>query len=289
VPDKTLFSLPFPALRSSSDSKEEAWLAASYTTNILPSLSFLKANTKERPRQYAKTFLGVGNPLLAPSKRQNDTSLALRSALLSDQYFDPDKLRALASLPDTETELMTISQNWAPARSSLLLGKDASETALQTIKLSDYQYISFATHALLASELSDRSEPGLVLTPPNSSTKQNDGVLTTSEIMSRPLNAEWVVLSACNTAGFKHSSHENFMALAGGFFFAGAKALLVSGWNVDSQSAAILTTQAFKALQDTSRTKAQALRQAMIEMMRGDYGKPYQHPFHWAPFFTVGY
>ncbi len=108
----------------------------------------------------------------------------------------------------------------------------------------------FATHGLVAGDLSGLAEPALVLTPPAAPTDADDGLLTASEIAALKLNAEWVVLSACNTAAGEGEGAEALSGLARAFFYAGARALLVSHWAVYSQAATELTTTTFAMLAD---------------------------------------
>ena len=126
----------------------------------------------------------------------------------------------------------------------------------------------------------------------------SDGLLTMGEILGLTLDADWVVLSACNTAAGEGVGAEAVSGLGRAFFYAGARALLVSNWPVHSQSATALTTSVF-ALQATapSLSRAEALRQSMLAMIDGGaYADPatgealfaYAHPIFWAPFTLVG-
>ena len=111
----------------------------------------------------------------------------------------------------------------------------------------------FATHGLIASETESiaksLAEPALLLTPPETASETDDGLLTASEVTELKLDADWVVLSACNTAaGGEKGDAEALSGLARAFFYAGARALLVSHWYVDSQAAVKITTGAFAEL-----------------------------------------
>ena len=118
--------------------------------------------------------------------------------------------------------------------------------------LAGYRTLHFATHGLLAGEtetLGSGAEPALLLTPPSTASEADDGLLTASEVAQLKLDAEWVVLSACNTASADKGGGEALSGLARAFFYAGARALLVSHWYVDSDAAVKLVTSAFSALQ----------------------------------------
>jgi CHAT domain-containing protein len=177
-----------------------------------------------------------------------------------------------------------------------LLGAGATETALRTLsgegRLANYRVLHFATHGALAGEVKGSEEPGLILTPPAKDaakdSENDDGFLTASEIATLKLDADWVVLSACNTAGSSGGSAEALSGMARAFFYAGARALLVSHWAVDSQAAVKLTTRAFAAIKARRSTgRAEALRIAMRDLL--ERGRPGEwHPSQWAPFVVVG-
>jgi CHAT domain-containing protein len=100
------------------------------------------------------------------------------------------------------------------------------------------------------------------------------------------LNADWVVLSACNTAASDGKGEEALSGLARGFFYAGSRSLLVTHWSVDSESAKELTTATFSHYTQNSKApKAESLRQAMLTVMAQPQ---YAHPAFWAPYALVG-
>ena len=117
----------------------------------------------------------------------------------------------------------------------------------------------------------------------------DDGLLTASEVAQLNLNADWVVLSACNTIAGEKPGAEALSGLARSFFYAGARALLVTHWAVDSAAATRLTTATFDRLAaDPKLGRAEALRQAMLAYL-GDTSSPRNaYPAFWAPFALVG-
>src|SRR5262249_7885379 len=153
----------------------------------------------------------------------------------------------------------------------------------------------FATHGLLAGQLDGAREPGLILSPPQTATLDDDGYLSASEIASLKLDAEWVILSACNTAGGAESG-EGAEALSGterAFFSSGARALLVSHWEVDSvASVKLITTANGEIARNKALGHSEALRRAMLAVMsdgtRPSNWTPAFHPSVWAPFVAVG-
>src|SRR5207244_2835005 len=127
----------------------------------------------------------------------------------------------------------------------------------------------------------------LVLTPPDQPSENDDGLLTASEVASLKLDADWVILSACNTAAGAGSNAEALSGLARAFFYAGARALLVSHWPVNSQAAVELTTRSFAAIsREPLVGRAEALRRAMLSLI--DEGGDKALPAYWAPFILVG-
>jgi len=139
---------------------------------------------------------------------------------------------------------------------------------------------------LISGELKDLVEPALVLTPPLVGTDDDDGLLTASEIAQLRFDADWVVLSACNTAAGEEPGATGLSGLAKAFFYAGARALLVSHWPVESEATTALTTRLFETLEATpSLGRAEALRRSMQGLLQSERTS---HPLFWAPFVVVG-
>ena len=172
------------------------------------------------------------------------------------------------------------------------LGARATEAEIKRLseagELSKYRIIHFATHGALAGQVSGNSEPGLLLTPPDTATEGDDGYLSASEIAALKLDADWVILSACNTAAGGAEGAEALSGLARAFFYAGARALLVSHWAVYSDATVMLITGAVgRMAADKGVGRAEAMRQSMLALI--DKGKVNEaHPSYWAPFVVVG-
>ena len=163
--------------------------------------------------------------------------------------------------------------------------------------LSGFKIIAFATHGLTAGELNGLTQPALALSAPDVSGTPGDGLLTMEEILSLKLDADWVVLSACNTGAASGAGAEAASGLGRAFFYAGTRAILVTNWSVHSQSAMGLVTDLFKRqATDRELTRSEGLRQAMIALMDGPGyvgadGKTefsYAHPLFWAPYSIIG-
>jgi CHAT domain-containing protein len=285
---------------------------------VLPSVASLAALRQHaRGSPAPEPYLGFGNPLLVgpsgsdrrawsfPTCASTNKRIEVATLSVSEQrgvsvFFrgstaNVAAVRALAPLPETAEELCEVGQRLGAGEKAILLGQAATETAIKAMsadgRLARARILHFATHGLIAGELKGLAEPALVLTPPADDTQasalaQDDGLLTASEVAELKLNADWVVLSACNTAAGEGNA-EALSGLARAFFYAGARALLVSHWPVNSGAAVKLTTRAFAALEQQPRIgRAEALRQAMLATI-AESG-PQAHPSYWAPFVVVG-
>ena len=196
---------------------------------------------------------------------------------------------ALPRLEDTADELKAVAAKLGAPSSDIYLGKSASETTVKRATLSNYRVVYFATHGLVAGDIKGLGEPALALTLPKEPSDFDDGLLTASEVAQLKLNADWVVLSACNTMAGDKPGAEALSGLARAFFYAGTRALLVSHWSVDSAAATRLTTSTFDALaKDPKIGRAEALRRAMLAYMNGTSTPLNAYPAFWGPFAVVG-
>jgi len=326
VPSGPLTQLPFQVLVTEKpDSKlkgaeafrRAAWLAKSNALTVLPAVTSLRALRQHAKTSHAtKRFVGFGNPLLdgpdpryekrgklALDKQQCPKTSGQRVARLfggngvkalgqRGGLVDLSDVRAQVPLPETADELCAVARDLGIPDSDIHLGNRATERSIKSMSeggsLSNYRIVHFATHGTLAGELQVGAEPGLILTPPDKGTAEDDGYLSASEIAGLKLDADWVILSACNTAGGGAQGAEALSGLARAFFYAGARALLVSHWAVNSESTVKLITRALSTMaSDKSVGRSEALRRSMLAMI--EKGEPHEaHPSHWAPFVVVG-
>jgi CHAT domain-containing protein len=224
-----------------------------------------------------------------PLKRRNSPKL---------DGVDSAELGLLPRLPDTSDELKSIALALQADPSKVLfLGKDASEKTVKSMNLSGFKILAFATHGLVPGELNGLSQPALALSSPTVTGDQGDGLLTMEEILGLKLDADWVVLSACNTGAGAGAGAEAASGLGRAFFYAGTRALLVTNWSVHSQSARELVTDLFtRQAGDSKLARSEALRQAMMALVDGPGhlggdGKTdftYAHPLFWAPYTIIG-
>jgi CHAT domain-containing protein len=179
----------------------------------------------------------------------------------------------------------------------LRLGRAATETEVKALdragELALHKIVYFATHGLVSGDIKGLGEPALALSLPQKATPEDDGLLTASEVTQLHLNADWVVLSACNTASGDKPGAEALSGLARAFFYSGARSLLVSHWPVYSDAATLLTTSAFKIIEDGQKAqkpvgRAEALRRSMLALIRKKDDDFASHPSYWAPFVVVG-
>jgi CHAT domain-containing protein len=292
VPAGPLLSLPLGVLVTKNppagvDYRTMPFLATDVGISVLPSIAALHDLRAIAGRSTApEPFLAFADPAFSGDHR-NKRSVGDVANLCRQGAVDPATLRSLPRLPESADEVKKIAAALGARSDSVVLGAEATERRVRQADLSRYRVIAFATHGLLPGELKCQAEPALALTPPAASTPNEDGLLDASEVATLKLDADWVVLSACNTAGPDGSlGGESLSGLTRAFFYAGARTLLVSQWPVASDPTVDLTTGIFAVTaRDAAVGKAEALRRSQAALR----AKPATaHPFFWAPFILVG-
>jgi CHAT domain-containing protein len=200
---------------------------------------------------------------------------------------------ALLPLPETADELRAVAQELGAAPEDINLGEAATVANVKHTRLDDYRVVYFATHALVAGDVEKfakvKAEPALALSIPDKPTEEDDGLLRASDVAMLEMNADFVVLSACETAAGDKPGAEALSGLARAFFYAGARSLIVSNWNVDSESTVALMTGLFDALKRNPHlSNAEALRLSMLKMISNSSKPEWAQPKFWAPFIVVG-
>ena len=296
VPAGPLLSLPLGLLVTKPsapggevDYRKVAWLSREVAISVLPSVTALVDLRAIASRASApQPVLGFGDPAFGG---QSGSTRALQDALNAcrlEGEIDVDLLRGLPRLRETAQELTQIAQALgASPESSVILGAAATKPKVTSTDLSQYRVLAFATHGLLPGELRCQAEPALALTPPATPSPADNGLLDASDIAQLRLDADWVVLSACNTAGPDGAlGGESLSGLARAFFYAGARTLLVSHWAVASRPTVALTTGLFAQVAQTPTLgRAEALRRSQLTL--ADMPET-AHPAFWAPFVLVG-
>lgn len=324
VPHAELGQLPLsvlvsrePAAKSDpvkfSAYKYNAWLARDIAIAQLPSVTALTALRITPPASpNRKAFIGFGDPFFSSEQqkmaerlvsRSAPTQLATRGIPLQlrnapkTSGVDSAELALLPRLPDTEQEIREIAKVLMASSEDVFINVRASVKSVLATDLSNRKVVMFATHGLVPGELDGLTQPALAMSSPDVTGDKDDGLLTMDKVMALKLDADWVVLSACNTASGEGSGSEAVSGLGRAFFYAGARALLVSNWPVDSIAARELMTDLFRRQQtsNASMAKPEALRQAMMELVdrggmkaNGAMKYSYAHPLFWAPFVVVG-
>lgn len=299
VPDGAFHSLPLAVLidqqvaAKASDHRDYSnysWFGKKYAISTLPSVSALTAlRAITKASQATKPFVGFGNPILGTAT-ENPTKPAIDAVFKDAMKIDIEAIRAMEPLPETADELTKMMTHLRASKEDLHLREDASEKMVKSLPLMDYRIIAFATHGLMSGDFRGLAEPALVLTPPDKQTSTDEGLLTTSEITKINLDADWVILSACNTAAADGTpGADGFSGLAKSFFYAGARTLLVSHWPVATEPTVLLTTGTIdRMVKDPTLTKAKALQQSIATLIAGQPQAEYAHPSFWAPFVLVG-
>ena len=220
----------------------------------------------------AKKFLGVANPLFDPDAPK----VRLASIDKADQKLAFGTraivLEKFSELPETDEEIKAIGNFFE--RKTLLSRSSASERNLRGTHLSDFDVLSFATHGALSGEAKGILDPSLILTQEKEKTTQayisdaTDGILTAGEISRLNLQASIVSLSACNTATTDiGGSSTNVQSLASAFRLAGVDNVLATLWSVETQAAASLNVETFRAWFSNGRTIADSLRSAQLNYL----------------------
>ena len=291
-----------------SEYRDVPWLARDIAIEQMPSVTALTAlRSLKAGSSSRKPFVGFGDPYFSRSQMtgaQKQALVALASRGVPVQLRNAPKLKGVSSaelallprLPDTSLEIEEVGRALGAEPGDIYLNQNASVKQVTGMNLADRKVVMFSTHGLVPGELNGLTQPALALSSPDVTGDHDDGLLTLDKVIALKLDADWVVLSACNTAAGDGAGTEAVSGLGRAFFFAGARALLVSNWPVDSAAARELMTDIFARQQKApTKQKAEVLREAMIEEIdkggmkdAGVIKYSYAHPLFWAPFVLVG-
>jgi CHAT domain-containing protein len=287
-------ALPFAALITAPPQGDDAdpaalrasaWLAEAHALIQIPTLQSLALQRRAAlPASGAGGFAGFGDPRLTPATaRMSGAAISGGRRLAAPEAFGAlPRLRYAAA----ELELLRSALGGPPA--SVRVGDAATEGAVRAANLSETRVLAFATHGALADEFG-LGEPGLVFTPPAQPSESDDGVLAASEIVRLRLNAEFAILSACDTGAGDGRGGDALTGLARAFFYAGARLLLVSHWPIRDDVAPRITVRTVQLRHDDpALSPAEALQRAMREVRNDPDDSAFAHPASWAAFFLVG-
>lgn len=284
------------------------WFADAHALTQLPSIQSLQLLRRPRTSSGESSivieFAGFGDPILPGEPRARDFGMARDTAPRGPPIFSGSQAPSGANLadvttvglpriPGTAAELEGLAETLGVPISAARLRERATETAIKSADLRHTRILAFATHGLIAGQ-GGMAEPGLVYTPPVEASERDDGFLTASEISALHIDAEWVLLSACNTAaGDALEDSQSLSGLARAFFRAGARSILASHWPVDDGVAPRLTVRTLQIERSQpSLSRAQAFQQSMREVREdATHDTPrstWAHPYYWAPFVLIG-
>ncbi len=300
----SLAKLPFAVLprtaAAPADPREAAWLIKDIAISHVPSASgWMSLKKLSQQPSAAEPLLAWGDPQFDPETRQVASAATTRAVLATRATGENQRsivdaaaflnYSRLPALPETRQEVTELARILgATPGQDLVLGRDATRASVlarnQSGQLARKQVVVFATHGLLAGDLPGLTQPALALAATRD--PRESPLLTLEDVLGLKLNADWVVLSACNTAGADGRAEEALSGLARGFFYAGSRSLLVTHWSVESESAMRLTTRTFEAYKvNPALRRAEALRLAMLDTMQAPQ---FSHPAYWAPYALVG-
>lgn len=297
-----------PAAVPFAEMKQVQWLARRVAVSNSPSANtFVRMRSLPAGSPTRSAFAGFGDPQFGPIVSTGSTTrrVKLRNLALQRPTGLTDAARTeipwpnydqLAPLPDTREEVQSIARVLgADVLKDVFLGRDASRRTVRQLDLSKRRILAFATHGLVPGDLPGLSQPALALAA--DADPAASPLLTLEDVLSLRLDADWVILSACNTAAGDGQGAEAVSGLGRGFFYAGSRALLVTHWPVETVSARLLVTEIFERYaNDPKITRSAALHRAMLTLMdspgsvdsSGKVEFSYAHPIFWAPYALYG-
>jgi CHAT domain-containing protein/Tfp pilus assembly protein PilF len=287
VPDDILHYLPFELLLKTTSGAalrpvpgQLPYLVRDHQVSYLPAAGLLPAV------ESAEAGVGREMDLLAlgdPSYERDAAPSEISAGPATRGAFDGNEPWKLRRLTHSRDEVTRIAALYPEGRSDILLGEQATEQNLKSEeRLSKFRIVHLAAHGLL-----NESRPqfsGLVVSLPRGPSSE-DGLLQAYEIFNLELNAELVVLSACETGLGKEIHGEGIVGLTRAFLYAGAAAVVVSLWKVADASTAELMVRFHQHLRDPLRSRSGALRRAQLDLIESG---AFAHPYYWAPFVLVG-
>lgn len=255
------------------------WLIEDHAVSVMPSLATLEQAVPGKTAR--RNLVAIGAPALTGTQ-----GVMAGPDLFVGGETRSARIGKLQPLPGAKLEIAAVAAQWKGPAAQVLIGTDATETAVRNLDYTNVGVLLFATHGLVAGAFDARSEPALVLTPPQIETPDNDGLLTASEAALLHIDADWVILSACDTAAGDQQSAAGYTGLARGFLFAGARRVVASHWPVRDDIAAKLSI-GILAASAKGVPADEALRRAILQVMKSGKREDARNPALWAPFMLV--
>lgn len=277
-----LASVPFAALTTAAHTGSLAdapWLVRSASIRTLGNLQSMAGAKAAQNAAKDVSFAGIGG-VMPPG---NGKGTASNAGLFRNGGASASAIGDLPFLPEAARELRGIAMALRARDPLFLIGESASERAFKQTDLSNRSIIAFATHGLIAGEIEGLWEPSLLLG--DAGDGGEDGLLGASEIARLNLPADWVILSACNSASGSSQIAPPFSGLATAFSQAGVRALLVTHWPLRDDAAARLSVDTVSAAADGA-SRGEALRRAQLALIESDLADA-SHPAIWAPLALV--
>ena len=277
IPDGMLNYLPFETIRI-HDGAREKYLIESFAISYCPSASTLRMLTGgSQKEEWKRTILAMGGPQYGDYAGTNVASTDLPPG--TEEEPSLSQKIAFAELPFSRNEAIEIGGLFPKVEAQIITGASVSEETVKKLPLWEFRIIHFSCHGYL-----DEANPmrtALVLTPGPS--QEEDGFLRMEEIYKLSLNAEMVVLSACQTGKGVLEKGEGVMNLTRPFFIAGARSVIAALWPINDKSTAILMKEFYKLIIKGWGAN-EALRSAKLKMIRSSWA----HPFYWSGFILQG-
>ena len=277
-----LSALPLTLLASNLGKSvaDTRWLVEDHAVSVLPSLA--KLGQAAATRTMRRNLVAIGAPALTGTQ-----GVTAGPDMFAGGDTRATRVGRLQPLPGAAREIAEVASHVRqPASVRVLTGTEANEPAVRNHDYTDVGVLLFATHGLVAGAFDARSEPALVLTPPNVESPEDDGLLTASEASRLHLDADWVILSACDTAAGDQPSAAGYTGLARAFLFAGARRVVASHWPVRDDIAARLSVGILDA-SAKGLPADEALRHAILQVMKRGDPATSRNPALWAPFMLV--
>jgi len=306
IPFGMLTTKPFVPTKTATafaSYRQAPWLVMEKDIAYAPSATALVSLRSAKSKPAAEMpFVGFGDPdfSLTGKPPEDASAMSVRASQKLDRIADqdllladplPDTIPVIPPLPETRQEVTDISALFgADPKKSLYLGERASRTNALTQDLSGYRVVAFATHGLIPGDVPGLSQPALAM-----STRDPSGYLLTSQdILGMKLDAEWVILSACNSGAGEGAGADALTGLGRSFFYAGSKSIYVTQWPVESESAKRLVTTTLTYYQKEGLGRALSANKSARDLLATGSMKmagaeiSFAHPAFWAPYIVVG-
>ncbi len=290
APSGPLLSVPFGIMLSGPARQDDLagapWLIRQMNIEHVPAaVNFVSLRRLAGTSRATRPWFGFGD-FQRPTLAQAKATFPVASCGDTAQLFAD-----LPPLPGAKVELNAVRQLIGAAPADELLGAAFTVEAVRTAPLNQYRVLHFATHALLPTDLRCQNEPALIASVAPRAANADGAMLTASDVQGLDLDADAVILSACNTGGPGGGGGESMSGLARSFFYAGARALLVTHWAVNDRAAAYLVALTMASLQtDPQHGLAGALALAQRQMLADAKGPLalQAHPFYWGALAVIG-